>query len=121
MLGSTEMPTESLLHVIQPLVHYGLHLLFPGLVAWLFFREQYKRAWLIMASTMMVDLDHLFAYPDVFVSDRCGIGFHPLHSFPAIVVYSALVWVPRLRLPALGLLLHMATDFQDCMWMQALR
>jgi hypothetical protein len=90
-------------------------------VAWFFFRKDYKQTWLIMVSTMIVDLDHLLAYPDVFVPGRCGIGFHPLHSYFAIFVYFGLLWFPRLRVVALGLVLHMATDFQDCLWMEALQ
>lgn len=105
------------LHILQPTVHYSLHLLAPGLIAWLLFRDQWKRAWLIMLATMLVDLDHLLAWPDVFVPDRCGIGFHPLHSYPAIGAYAAGCFIRQVRIPAVGLLFHMITDFQDCMWM----
>ncbi|RDV40117.1 hypothetical protein DV096_02275 [Bradymonadaceae bacterium TMQ3] len=109
-----------LLPFAQSLVHYSLHLLAPGLIAWVFFRGRWKRAWLIMLATMLVDLDHLFAWPDVFVPDRCGIGFHPLHSYPAIGVYAAGCFVRQVRIPAIGLLFHMVTDFQDCVWMACL-
>lgn len=108
------------LHLAQSLVHYSLHFLAPGLLAWLFFREQWKKAWLIMLATMLVDLDHLFAWPDVFVPDRCGIGFHPLHSYPAIGVYAVGCFIRPVRIVAVGLLLHMFTDFQDCVWMTCL-
>lgn len=103
--------------IAQPVLHYGLHFLAPGLIAWLFFRESWKRAWLIMLATMLVDLDHLVAYPDVFVPGRCSIGFHPLHSYWAIGVYVIALAFPRLRVVAVGLLLHMLTDWQDCLWM----
>ena len=108
---------SDLLHIAQPVVHYGLHFLAPGLIAWVFFRGEWKRAWLIMLATMLVDLDHLLAWPDVFVPGRCSVGFHPLHSYPAIAAYAAAGLVPRLRIPAIGLLFHMLTDFQDCLWM----
>ena len=108
--------TVEILRVVQPVVHYGLHLLAPGLIAWLFFRDQWKRAWLLMLATMLVDLDHLFAYPDVFVPDRCGIGFHPLHTIWAMSVYAVLLLVKRVRIIAVGLLFHMFTDLQDCLW-----
>ena len=112
----------SILHILQPVVHYGLHFLAPGLIAWLFFRDRWKQAWLIMVATMLVDLDHLFAWPEVFVPNRCGIGFHPLHSYWAIGVYAVGCFVPHpiVRTAAVGLLFHMATDFQDCLWMEAL-
>lgn len=110
--------TPELLNTLQWVVHYSLHLLAPGLIAWVFFREQWRTAWLLMLATMLVDLDHLFAYPDVFVPDRCGIGFHPLHSYWAIAVYLAFSFVkhPRVRIVAVGLLFHMFTDAQDCLW-----
>ena len=71
-----------------------------------------------MLCTMVVDLDHLFAYPDIFVPDRCSIGFHPLHSYWAIAVYLLMTYWPKLRIVGVGLLLHMLTDWQDCLWMQ---
>ena len=95
------------------LLHLGLHAAVPGGVALLFFRPNWKRAWLIMFATMVVDLDHLFADP-IYDPDRCGIGFHPLHSYPAITAY-ALFLIPRVtRLIALGLVIHMALDALDC-------
>lgn len=102
----------------QTFVHYSLHFLFPGLIAWLFFRKEWRKAWLILLATMLVDLDHLLAYPQVFVPDRCGIGFHPLHSSWAIAIYVVLLIPTPTRLVALGLLMHMATDLQDCWWME---
>lgn len=70
-----------------------------------------------MVSTMLVDLDHLLADP-IYDPGRCGIGFHPLHSYPAIAGYAALSLVPRARLIAVGLLLHMALDALDCVWLR---
>lgn len=102
--------------MLQTLIHYGLHLLFPGLIAWLFFRKNWKKAWLIMVATMLVDLDHLLAEP-VFDPNRCSIGFHPLHSYYAIGIYFILAFFPFFRILAIGLLWHMVTDFQDCLWM----
>ncbi len=106
-----------MLAILQTTIHYGLHFLAPGLLARWFFRARWRRAWLIMVATMLVDLDHLWAYPDVFVPDRCSIGFHPLHSGYAIAVYVGMLAVPKLRVVAVGLLLHMLTDAQDCLWM----
>ena len=125
------------MEILRTVIHYGLHLLFPGVLAWVFFRKEWKKAWLIMIATMVVDADHVFACrefiqntwtsiadagiifscPDLFVADRCSIGFHPLHSQVAIGVYVLMLFVPVLRIVAVGLLLHMATDYQDCLWM----
>ena len=100
---------------LQPVVHYSLPFLAPGLLGFLSFRSQWKRAWGIMLLTMLVDLDHLLATP-VFDPGRCSIGFHPLHSFPAIGLYVLLLFWPRARIATVGLLFHMLTDFQDCLW-----
>jgi hypothetical protein len=104
--------------LLQTGVHYGLHFLAPGLLSWLFFKDIWKLSWVLMVATMLVDLDHLLASP-IFDPGRCGIGFHPLHSYYAIVLYGLLLLVPNryVRIIAVGLLLHMFTDFQDCAWM----
>ena len=104
------------LDILQSIVHYSLHFLFPGLIAWLFFRENWTRAWFIMIATMLVDLDHLLAVP-IFDATRCSIGFHPLHSYYAIAIYFVLLFFPKSRILAVGLLFHMFTDYQDCLWM----
>jgi len=102
--------------ILRSIVHYGLHLLAPGAVAWIFFRSHWKRAWLVMLATMVVDLDHLLADP-IFAPGRCSIGFHPLHTGYAMGGYTIMLIFSRLRLVAVGLLLHMATDWLDCLWM----
>lgn len=107
----TELPA-----ILQPLIHYSLHFLAPGLIAWLFFRETWKKAWLLMLATMLVDLDHLVAVP-LFDPGRCSIGFHPLHTWPAMVVYAVMLMFPKTRVIGIGLLFHMFTDWQDCWWM----
>jgi hypothetical protein len=95
------------------LLHLALHAAVPGAAALLFHRPKWKMAWLIMLSTMLVDLDHLLADP-VYDPQRCGIGFHPLHRYPAIAAY-ALFLIPRqTRVVALGLVIHMALDALDC-------
>jgi len=70
-----------------------------------------------MVATILVDLDHLLANP-IFDPNRCSINFHPLHTLPAIAIYALLLLPVRTRIIALGLLLHMATDFLDCAWMK---
>lgn len=66
---------------------------------------------------MLVDIDHFLADP-VYDPTRCSIGFHPLHQYPAIAVYAAAALWPRLRLIAVGLLIHMTLDALDCIWMK---
>lgn len=62
---------------------------------------------------MLVDLDHLLAVP-MYDPQRCSIGFHPLHSYPAIVIYLFMMVFPKTRLVGIGLVLHMALDYLDC-------
>ena len=65
----------------------------------------------------------------IYDAERCSIGFHPLHSAPAIIAYVLLFAVPLKRrgqdatrrdllrnahLAGLGLLIHMALDGLDC-------
>ena len=101
--------------MIQTLVHYTLHLLVPGLIAYIFFRNQWKKAWLIMLATMFVDLDHLVASP-IFDPGRCSINFHPLHTYWAMAIYVGMLFFKKTRIIAVGLLFHMLTDYIDCQW-----
>ncbi|MCH6573474.1 MAG: hypothetical protein IH809_07510 [Proteobacteria bacterium] len=96
------------------LIHLVLHAAIPGGIAWLFFRKNWLKAWLIMLATMLVDLDHLLASP-VYDPARCSMGFHPLHQWPAILVYALIVLVRPLRLLGIGLLIHMLLDGLDCL------
>ncbi len=100
-------------------VHYGLHFLAPGVIAWIIFPEQWKIVWIIMLATMVVDIDHLLAKP-MFDANRCSIGFHPFHTYPAIGFYALMLFVPNfyVQVAAIGLLFHMFTDWQDCLWMK---
>ena len=105
--------------MLQTLVHYSLHFLLIGLIAYLYEPKQWKKYWLILLATMLVDLDHLVATP-VFEAGRCSIGFHPLHSWVTIGVYllgSFFIKHRVLKIIFIGLLFHMFTDSVDCIWM----
>lgn len=99
---------------IREIAHYFLHLVFPVFIALIFFRKNWKKAYLMMLATMLVDLDHIFADP-LFDPHRNSIGFHPLHTYPMIALYAAgtIFLKGNYRILALGLLFHMFTDFQD--------
>lgn len=101
---------------LRAITHLLLHLIVPGIAAGTAFKKQWKRAWGLMVLTMIVDLDHLLAVP-VYDPNRCSIGFHPLHSYPAIFLYVALAVIPKTRIFGIGLLIHMALDGIDCIWM----
>ena len=99
--------------MLRASLHIIAHFAVPGLVARSVWREKWRQAWLIMALTILVDLDHLLANP-VFDPNRCSIGFHPLHTEPAIAAYGVMLLIPPLRIVAAGLLIHMALDALDC-------
>ena len=99
----------------QTLVHYGLHFVFPVVLALVFFPLLWRGAYLIMLATMLMDLDHLLAKP-IFDPLRCSVGYHPLHSFYAIPVYVLLLLLPPTQIVAVGLLFHLFTDTVDCLW-----
>jgi|TARA_B110000503_G_scaffold31884_1_gene51641 hypothetical protein len=102
---------------VQSLVHYGLHFIAPGAISWFFFRQNWRQVWLLLLMTMVIDLDHLLAYPHVFDSNRCSIGFHPLHNYWSMGLYSGLLFWKKTRILAIGLVLHIITDGIDCYWM----
>ena len=93
--------------------HLALHFVTPAILAGLFFRKNWKLAYLLMIAAMLVDVDHLIANP-MYDPNRCSIGFHPLHEIWFIVVYVTLCFVPKTRLVGIGLSVHMALDAIDC-------
>lgn len=106
------------------MLHILLHFVVPVLVALAFYRRRWWRVALMLIATMLVDLDHLLADP-IYDPERCSIGFHPLHTAPALIFYAALFAVPlavrrpemrALHLIGLGLLIHMALDWGDCLF-----
>lgn len=104
-----------MIEILKPFVHYSLHFVFPAFFAFIFYRKEWKKVYLLLLSTMLVDLDHLLATP-VFDPNRCSIGFHPLHSYHAIIIYLLGLFFLKgnYRIIAIGLLFHMFTDWQDC-------
>ncbi len=96
--------------------HILLHFLLPLLVAGVFYRSKWLKAFIIMTLTMLVDLDHLLATP-IYDPNRCSIGLHPLHHPGLIAIYVLLLMFPKTRLVGLGLVIHMALDGLDCQFM----
>ena len=91
-----------------------LHFLVPFALATAIWQEKWIKPFLIMAFTIAVDFDHLVAEP-IFDPNRCSIGTHPLHSWPAISIYLACLLSSQFRILALGLLIHMTLDCIDCL------
>ena len=102
--------------MLQPIAHYGTHLVLPFLVALVFYRQQWKLAFFIMVACILIDIDHVLATP-VFDPNRCSINYHPLHSYWAIGVYFLMLVIKKTRLIGIGLLIHIIADLVDCSFM----
>ncbi|MEC3907001.1 DUF6122 family protein [Tamlana sp. 2201CG12-4] len=102
--------------MLQTVVHYGCHLLIPLFIALVWYKSNWKIAFLIMFSGMWIDIDHLLATP-VFDPNRCSINFHPLHTYYALAVYIILALFKKTRLIGLGLVIHLVADTIDCLFM----
>ena len=108
---------------LRALLHLLLHAAVPALVTrWLFYRDRlksvgFRRAWVLLLVGWLIDIDHLLADP-IYAPGRCSIGFHPLHTAPAIAVYGALAMPRATRLLGIGLLIHIALDALDCLLMR---
>ncbi|OAT39307.1 DUF6122 family protein [Proteus myxofaciens] len=101
--------------VTRTILHYSLHFLAPVLFAYLFWRKNWRLASLLMIGTMVIDVDHLLATP-IFDPNRCSIGFHPLHTIWAGIVYLIIWFIPSWKFKAIaaGCLFHLLTDSIDC-------
>jgi len=99
--------------MLQFSLHYGLHFGLPLLIAFIFFKDFWLKAYGIMILGMLIDLDHLLANP-IFDSNRCSINFHPLHSYYATAVYVLLLLPKQTRLIGIGLVVHIIADTVDC-------
>lgn len=98
---------------LRPVIHILLHALVPLAIARVFFRDRWRSAWLWMLAGWLIDIDHLLADP-IYAPNRCSIGFHPLHTWPAIAIYMLMLLPKRTRLLAIGLMVHIGLDASDC-------
>ncbi len=100
----------------RAIFHLFLHAAVPALLASLFWRKRFASAWLLLLLGWIIDLEHLLADP-IYAPNRCSIGFHPLHTAPAIAVYAGLCVPRKTRLFGIGLIIHIVLDAIDCWWM----
>lgn len=95
------------------IIHYSFHFLVPLIIGLLFYKEKWKKVYLIFLASMLIDLDHLLATP-IFEANRCSINFHPLHTYVAMGFYVLGLFFSKTRILALALLFHLFTDYLDC-------
>jgi hypothetical protein len=101
---------------MRPIIHNMLHFLIPVIIPYLFKMKNKLRVIIVLCSTIVIDLDHLLANP-IYDPNRSSIGFHPLHSYYAIALYFVLLYFPKIRLLAIGLLIHITLDYTDSLFM----
>ncbi len=99
------------------MLHLLLHAAVPAAVALVWYRDRWFRSWCWLMAGWLIDLDHLVADP-IYSPGRCSIGFHTLHTTPAILGYALLTVPRRTRLLGLGLLIHIGLDALDCVLMR---
>ena len=102
--------------MLQPIVHYGIHFGLPLVIALIFFKNSWSKAYIIMILAMLIDLDHVLADP-IFDANRCSINFHPLHTYYAMSMYILLLLFKKTRLIGLGFCIHIIADYVDCLLM----
>ncbi|MFT0715806.1 DUF6122 family protein [Flagellimonas lutimaris] len=102
--------------MLRHLLHYGIHFLIPILIAFLFFKDNRIKVALILLAGIIIDIDHLWANP-LYDPNRCSVGFHVLHSYWAVLVYSILPFFKLTRIIGLALIIHIFADMMDCLLM----
>ena len=99
--------------MLRFLLHYGIHFLVPIFVAFYFFKGQSLKIAIVLLMGILIDVDHLFANP-IFDPNRCSIGFHPLHSYGAIIAYTTFLYFKKTRIIGIALMIHILADTVDC-------
>tara|TARA_B110001450_G_scaffold146922_1_gene137316 strand:- start:992 stop:1147 length:156 start_codon:yes stop_codon:yes gene_type:complete len=51
--------------MLKLFIHYGLHFIFPAIIAFLFFKEKWKTAYFIFILSTLVDLDHIIGKTNI--------------------------------------------------------
>ncbi len=109
------------------MIHLILHFIIPLLISKTFIEHFYVNnsilkkiklsnlaiIWLLMVSTMLIDIDHLLTTP-IYQADRCSVGFHPLHMVLPISLYIFLCFPKKTRIFGVGLIIHIILDSIDC-------
>ena len=73
-----------------------------------------KRVCLLLYSSLLIDVDHLLSWPEVYVPDRCSINTHPLHSwYMAPLYFGGSLWAPAQPF-FIGVFVHLLLDLFDC-------
>ncbi|MEK6983336.1 MAG: DUF6122 family protein [Nanoarchaeota archaeon] len=80
-------------------------------------KEEFKRMTLWFSASNLIDIDHLLTNP-IYGPSRCGINFHPLHSWFMFPFYVGGLFYKKTKYLCIGILLHLALDSIDCVLMK---
>lgn len=98
------------------MLHILLHFAVPAVLALVVKARPWWKVYALLMLGMVVDVDHVLASP-LYDPLRCGMGFHPLHTWPAVLLYMGLTAYRPTRVVGVGLLVHMLLDTLDCLGM----
>lgn len=76
-------------------------------------KEELKRMVLWFSIANLIDIDHFLATP-IYNPLRCGINFHPLHSWYMLPFYIGGLFHKKARYLSTGILIHLLLDSIDC-------
>lgn len=101
--------------MLRHFIHYFLHLVFPYFLAKTIDNKNYLKVYFALLSSMLIDLDHLFADP-IFDPNRCSIDFHFLHQIEFFSIYLIGFFISKkyIKFFFLGLIMHLIIDKLDC-------
>lgn len=102
--------------MLRFILHYGIHFIAPIVIGIVFFKDNRVKVILLLLAGILIDVDHILASP-IFDANRCSIGFHPLHSYWAIIAYCILPFFKKTRIIGLALIIHIIADMVDCQLM----
>ena len=107
-------PSHQVEWIEEATIHLFLHVAVPALLTLIFFRQRAVPVFALLMAGIVIDVDHLLATP-IYDPQRCSMGYHFLHTWPAVLVYGLLCCFPRSRILGIGLLVHMGLDTGDCL------
>ncbi|PIU21928.1 MAG: hypothetical protein COT14_03895 [Candidatus Diapherotrites archaeon CG08_land_8_20_14_0_20_30_16] len=105
------------IHLIFDVLLIGFIFVFDKELRNQFLKNKLVLLWLslVVFGSNIIDIDHLLANP-IYDPNRCGINFHPLHSwyFMPVWVLGMLFRNKYIRYFCLAVLLHLWLDYMGC-------
>jgi len=110
MLTKIIFQSDWWVHALVGFILWGLLYLIEFKILKRDFKSKRVLAQLLLSN--LIDLDHLFA-ATVYVTGRCSINYHALHSFFIFPIY-LLGLLTKYRYFFLGIIAHLLVDYLGC-------